>query len=724
MVDLLTNLNDAQKDAVLLTDQNLLILAGAGSGKTRVLTHKIAYLISEKGVHPGSILAMTFSNRAAREMKERIANLLSFDKVPFAVGTFHAMCMRILREFTDRTDLKENFTIYDEDDQRALIKEVLSELNLDDKKYKPRRIVETISREKNRTLNENSYFELEVDRINLQNIYEKYTELLIKNNALDFVDILLKALKLLEIDEIRQELSGRWKYILIDEYQDTNRVQRELIKRLGGESNIVCAVGDDDQSIYRWRGATVENILEFSKDFSNSELIKLERNYRSSKKILNTANALIQYNSKRLGKTLFSENGDGDNVGYYQASTDRDEAAYIVSKIDYLINRGLQNLRDIAVFYRTHAQSRVIEEALVEKGIPYRIVGGTRFYDRKEIRDILAYLKFFANKADGVSLKRIVNVPPRGIGKKTIQMLETTAAVKNTNPWTIIQKKIPIGGKTHEKFRSFLDFVEHIEDSKPSSVHELATMIVDLSGYQGMLLSDDSYENEVRMDNIRELLSSIKEYDNKHPDGTINNYLETISLVDAQDNYEATDDYATLMTVHCSKGLEFKTVFIAGLEEGLFPHQNSLEQTEELEEERRLFYVALTRAMEKLYLSGAFQRRFYSQPSYKMPSRFLDEIRDTIVRPDIEKISSSIKQPKQKKRPSKDIEPAYFEDYIPNYEDETQPYKTGMKVRHPEFGEGKVKQCTKSGDHWRLTIDFRHFGIKKIVPGYVDLEVV
>lgn len=719
-MNLLKNLNPAQKEAVEITDRSMLIIAGAGSGKTRVLTHKIAYLIKEKGVKPETILAMTFSNRAAKEMKDRIASLLSPDLVPYWVGTFHSICVKILREFINESNLKENFTIYDEDDQAVLIKESFALLNLDDKKFKPRALVELFSKYKNQNTPESRYFEREPDRNNLENIFTTYTNLLKRNNALDFGDILLEVLRLLKKQHVRSILSKRWKHILIDEYQDTNRVQRELLKKLKSKENFICVVGDDDQSIYMWRGATVENILSFNEDFSDSIVVKLEKNYRSTKKILQTANSLIQYNAQRMGKILFTDNKDGESVEYYQARDEKDEAHYISSKVNEITRSGAFKLSDIAVFYRTHAQSRAIEEVFVSKNIPYKVIGSTRFYDRKEIKDILAYLKFLANREDTVALKRIINVPPRGIGKRTIEMLESYAEQGNISPYEVIKKRLPFDKKTHIKLKPFTDLIEELDKFKEDSIHDLAQKIVKLSGYQKMLEEEDSFEAENKLDNIKELLSSIKEFEQIHPESTLNSYLETISLIQEADAYEGDDNYVTLMTVHCSKGLEFKIVFISGLEDGLFPHQNSLLEFSELEEERRLLYVAITRAMEKLYLSSAFQRRFFATRAYKMPSRFLAEIKQTYITPEKPMEIYPIGKAGRKER----AESSYFYDYIPDYDDNSTPYRKGIKIRHPEFGEGIVQRCEKSGDHVRLTINFKYFGVKKIVPGYADLEIM
>ena len=718
--DLLKNLNPEQREAVTKTDTNMLIVAGAGSGKTRVLTHKIAYLLKDHQVKPSSILAMTFSNRAAREMKERIASLLSYDLVPRWVGTFHSICVRIIREFISDTKLKDNFTIYDEGDQASLVKESLSLLNFDDKKYKPRKLVELFSKYKNENLREERYFERETDRVNIEKIYDTYSSLLLKNNAIDFGGILIEALKLLKKPEIQMVLKQRWRHVLIDEYQDTNTIQRELLKNIKSPDNYICAVGDDDQSIYMWRGATIENILLFPEDFPNSLVIKLEKNYRSTKKILKTANALIQYNSRRMGKVLFTDNGDGDDIEFYPASDERDEATFISGKIDCLNKKGTASISDIAIFYRTHAQSRAIEEALVSRNIPYKIIGGWRFYDRKEIKDILAYLKFLANKADGVSFKRIVNVPARGIGKRALEILESFANSKNTTPYDVLKKKLPFDEKGISKFKPFRDLIEQLELHKDESISSLTSKVIELSGYQQMLKSDDNYEAETKIDNLKELISSMKEFERIHQDASLTSYLESISLIADTDAYNETSKFVTLMTIHCSKGLEFKTVFIAGLEDGLFPHQNSLNSESEIEEERRLLYVAITRAMEKLYLTNAFQRRFYSTPTYKMPSRFLEEIKGTFIS---NVKLTDITYPRTSKRRYQK-ESSDFSDYVPDYDGESTTYRKGTKVRHPDFGDGVIQKCERSGEHHRLTINFRYFGVKKIVPEYAKLEIL
>jgi DNA helicase II / ATP-dependent DNA helicase PcrA len=720
MSNLLENLNREQEQAVKLVGRNLLIIAGAGSGKTRVLTRKIAFLIQEHSVKPHQILAMTFSNRAAKEMKDRIAFLLSGQIVPYWVGTFHSACVKLLREFIHETSLKPNFTIYDEDDQASVIKESLGELNYDEKKYKPRSLVELFSRCKNEVTAEERYFERETDRINIEKIYEKYSLILKRSNAIDFGGILVEALNLIKKPHINKILSSRWKYILIDEYQDTNRIQRELLRKLKADDNYVCAVGDDDQSIYMWRGATVENILSFENDFADSALVKLERNYRSTKKILEAANSLIKFNSQRMGKILITDNPDGEEIEYYPASDERDEAAHISAKIDFLSGARRYKFSDIAVFYRTHAQSRAIEEALIAKSIPYKLVGGTRFYDRKEVKDIIAYLKFLSNKSDSVSFKRIVNLPPRGIGKRTLEMLDSYASSKGISQWEVIKKKLPFDQKGISKFEGFVRLIEMLDESIDGSVFEIAKKAFELSGYKKMLELDTSYESEVRLDNIKELLGSIKTFEQMHHDTKLTDYLETVSLLSDADSYEGEDNYVTLMTVHCSKGLEFRAVFVTGLEDGLFPHQNSFDEYAEMEEERRLLYVAMTRAMEKLYLTNAFQRRVYATASYRMPSRFLEEIDPALTQKKTERPLG----PTGTRIREKSNESAYYYDDIPQYEDDAAPYRKGLKVKHPQFGEGVIKQCEKSGDHWRLTINFKLFGMKKIVPDYVDLEII
>ncbi|ADU28713.1 DNA helicase PcrA [Evansella cellulosilytica] len=636
---LLDGLNKEQGEAVKHGDGPLLIMAGAGSGKTRVLTHRIAYLIGEKGVPPWSILAITFTNKAAREMKERVARIASTAEEIW-ISTFHSMCVRILRRDIDRIGTSRNFTILDSGDQLTVIKRILKELNIDVKRYEPRSILGTISSAKNELKTPKDYektasgpYELTVLKV-----YEAYTKELKKNQALDFDDLIMTTIKLFkQVPEVLEYYQRRFRYVMVDEYQDTNRAQYVLVKMMADRHQNICVVGDSDQSIYRWRGADIQNILSFENDYPNVNVIMLEQNYRSTKKILQAANEVIENNSNRKPKKLWTQNDDGEKIKFYEADSEHDEAQYVVGKIKEATDSGRYRASDISILYRTNAQSRVMEEMLVKSNIPYTIVGGTKFYDRKEIKDLLAYLRLVANPDDDISFRRIINVPRRGIGATTLAKIDDYAARNDLSIFQALQEVRHIGLSPRFE-KTLTEFIEQIngwvqmQDYLP--VTELVDELLDKTGYREMLKNEKNLEAEARLENINEFLTVTQEFEKTSEDKTLVAFLTDLALIadiDKVDDDGNQEDQVLLMTLHSAKGLEFPLVFLIGLEEGVFPHSRSLMEEAEMEEERRLAYVGITRAEQELCISRARMRTLYGRTNMNPPSRFLNEIPDDCV---------------------------------------------------------------------------------------------
>lgn len=644
MENILDNLNKEQREAVQTVQGPLLVLAGAGSGKTKLLTSRIAYLIKEKCVRPRNILAVTFTNKAAKEMKERLGNILGQDVVKYMwVGTFHGICGRILREnienysFQSGKKLDKNFSIYDETDSNAVIKQAIKKLNLDDKVYQPKLVKAVISNAKNKMQDAYTFatFARDFKSQKIAAIYEEYENALNNNNAIDFDDMLLLTVKLLEqCKEVRQLYYDRFQHILVDEFQDTNMAQYKLINMLytNNEAEIpdersLCVVGDVDQSIYSWRGADYTIILNFQKDFKKTKLIKLEQNYRSTANILNVANAIIENNTERVDKVLYSNKGDGELIDYFEAQDEADEANFIASRIkqdsggDY--NR-------YAILYRTNSQSRALEEACMAAGIPYRIYGGLKFYDRKEIKDIIAYLKLIYNPDDSQSFRRIVNVPKRSIGDTTIKNLSDFADKEDISLFQAcqrIEEAIEIPPRTRAKLRDFSQLILKFKDAVSSySLQEFVTLVIEKTGYLAELQSQNTPESEADIENLQELVNVAGEFVAEEPDNALGEFLQQVALVSDLDGMDDITNNVTLMTLHSAKGLEFPVVFLAGCDEGVFPHQRTFNVPSEMEEERRLMYVGVTRAEEKLYLSSAKRRQMWGEYKYYNPSRFIEEI--------------------------------------------------------------------------------------------------
>lgn len=653
MKNILENLNKEQLSAVKTTQGSLLILAGAGSGKTKVLTSRIAYMV-QNGINPRDILAVTFTNKAAKEMKERLSAILGENTVKYMwVGTFHSICGRILRQdidnyqFQSGKKLDKNFTIYDEQDSLALIKQAIKKLNLDEKMYVPKLVKSIISNAKNKMQDAYTYatFARDFKSQRISQVYDIYETALNNNNAIDFDDMLMLCVKLLEQNnEVREKYYNRFQHILVDEFQDTNQAQYNLIKALYTnnletipQTRSLCVVGDVDQSIYSWRGADFKIILNFQHDFKDCKLIKLEQNYRSTAKILNAANAIIENNEQRVDKVLHSNKGDGDKITYYEANDDADEANYIASTI----KRISANYNQFAILYRTNAQSRSLEEACISLGIPYKIYGGLKFYDRKEIKDAIAYLKLIYNEHDSQSLKRIINVPKRAIGDTTIKHLQDFADANDISLYQAIQnldKIDTIQARAKTKLEEFAKLIKFFQNAQPKyPLHEFISYMLEQSGYLKELKSENTPEDEARIENLQEFVNVASEFIPEEENNTLGEFLAQVSLVSDLDNMEEVSNNVTLMTLHAAKGLEFPIVFMAGLDERIFPSSRSSNSLSELEEERRLMYVGVTRAEEKLYITHAQRRQMWGKYDYYQPSRFIDEIPPELV----ESISST-----------------------------------------------------------------------------------
>lgn len=689
-------LNDMQQKAVMQESGPLLILAGAGSGKTSVLTTKVAYLIKEKNINPKNILAITFTNKAAKEMKARIISLVGKVGYDIQVSTFHSFGLRIIKENYERLGYSKNFTIIDSDDSLTLIKKILKELNIDTNKCNPKFIKNQISSAKNEMVTPEKYSNLVNDDISdiTYKVYVKYQDALLRGNSLDFDDLLIVPIRLFNNDKlVLQSYQELFQYVFIDEYQDTNEAQYQLSKMISEKYKNICVVGDDSQSIYSWRGANYKNILNFEKDYKDAKVILLEQNYRSTKTILNAANSLIKNNIKRKDKNLWTENEEGSKIKYIRAIDEKDEASSVTREIKSLVNDGI-NLDDIAVLYRTNAQSRTIEEAFLNSNIPYRIVGSYAFYQRKEIKDLLAYLKLIYNQKDDVSLLRIINYPKRGIGAKTLENLSMEALLNSTSIFDSLNQ-----GKE-------LQFKKLIEEmslkSNEMTLTETIDMVIELSGMKRELESEHTLESEIRLENLNEFKSISKTFEEESGMASLEDFLNEVSLVsDVNEEKSNSDNKVTLMTIHSVKGLEFSYVFVIGLEENIFPHINCLEENDGLEEERRLCYVAITRAKKKLYLLNALKRTLYGRTSINMPSRFISEIDE-----------KCIDKPKSKEVIQKISKSSMF--------NEDNDLNVGDNVIHDTYGQGVVVMIDKS----IATIAFKGIGIKKLMKNHKSIKKV
>ena len=724
--NLLRSLNDVQRQAVQHTDGPLLILSGAGSGKTRVITHRIAYLIKHHRVSPFRILAVTFTNKAAKEMKQRLDTLVE-DSVSHElwVATFHSTCARILRRDIEKlgtpagsgnvsrsTDhvYTRDFTIFDTGEQATLVKDVLRQLNYSDKQYNPRAILSHISRAKNESIPPQTYQRMAegyFERI-VAEVYALYQDGLRLNNALDFDDLLLFTVDLLNQDpNIRQYYQDKFEYILVDEYQDTNRCQYELVRLLTGEKQNICVVGDDDQSIYAFRGADIKNILDFEKDYPNTRVLRLEQNYRSTQNILDAAWGVVHNNRARKAKKLWTENDLGELVTCYEAMDENDEAGYVGTQIEDWHAEGV-DYKDFAVFYRTNAQSRIFEEAFRTANIPYQIVGGVGFYDRMEIKDLLAYLRVMCNPSDSMSLRRIINVPSRGIGSTTLQRLIDFSVSENITLFDAVQRVDEISTINRGLQAKVRRFVKIFDDFDATAMPaDALDYVLKVTGYLKNLEAENSIEAQNRVENIEELINAVIEYEHNEVEPSLSDYLENVALTADIDTMETdSTDMVTLMTLHSAKGLEFPFVFIVGMEEGYLPHQRSLDTQAELEEERRLCYVGITRTMEQLYLSHASSRRTFREREYRTPSRFISEIPEHLIR-HVDRYRS----------PFRDT-PGTYEIVS---EEESLDYAVDQIVLHPKFGRGKITKVKGVGQDVYVTVRFARAGTKQLAASMTPL---
>lgn len=778
-------LNDMQELAVYHTDGPLLILAGAGSGKTRVLTHRVAYLIKEKGVEPYQIMAITFTNKAADEMRERIDKLVGFGADQVWVSTFHSACVKILRRFADQVGYKNDFTIYDADDQKKVMRDIIKMMNLDTKLFKEKGVVAKISDFKNKLMTVSDVRDIathDFKERTISQIYEEYQRILKKSNAMDFDDLIMKTVELFQKHpEVLEMYQERLKYIMVDEYQDTNMAQFKFVQLLASKYQNICVVGDDDQSIYKFRGADIGNILSFENHFENARVVKLEQNYRSTKNILDAANAVIKNNEGRKDKTLWCDEDRGDKIEVYQAEDGFAEAEMVADTIKEEVDNGRADYNDYAILYRTNAQSRALEEKLMMKNIPYKIIGGQNFYQRREIKDILAYLRIIANPTDDLSVERVINVPKRGIGQTTVDKVKAYAREQDINLYEAFLKasEVPgINAGTATKIKGFTDMIEELSNmlgpsselpvegeevpSSPYSIKDVVDKLIELTGYVAELVAEETDEADGRIENIDELVSKVAEYEENAEQPNLGEFLEEVSLVSDIDTLDENSSYVVMMTVHSAKGLEYPHIFLCGMEDGLFPSYMTImsEDDEELEEERRLAYVAITRAMKKLTISYAKRRMIRGETQYNMISRFVKEIPTKIVnsknvtdtmahgmrkknsfsnfggyegslghgggyqgRRDDSSNSDAVKAFKKKPSYGKPkSKPSFGKEF--SVEKAEVDYKVGDRVVHQKFGEGTVKEIEDGPRDYQVTVDFDDFGQKMMMASFAKLEKI
>lgn len=758
MEEQLKELNDKQYEAVMNTEGPCLVIAGAGSGKTKVLTYKIAYLIKEKNIKPWNILAITFTNKAANEMKQRAEALIGDNVKDMWIGTFHSICVKILRRYIHTIGYDSSFVIFDTTDQRSLIKECLKELNIDDKLFTDRSVLAEISNAKNEMLEPDTYKlrangDYRKEKISI--IYDIYQKKLKSNNALDFDDIINLSIKVLtETPECLEYYSEKFKYVLVDEYQDTNKAQFMLVSILASRNGNITVVGDNDQSIYSFRGADITNILNFEKDFPGAKIIKLEQNYRCTGNILNTANEVIKNNVAKYKKTLWTKNEKGGIPKFYRARDEYDEATYIVNEINHLKREEYYKYSDFAVLYRMNTQSRAIEDILRRENIPYKIIGGLKFYERKEIKDAIAYLRLIHNPSDNLSLKRIINEPKRGIGKTSLDSIEQIAEQNGISMYEVIKKAEQFGlNRVFINSREFINTMEELMQEKENlSISELIKEMLNKTGYTKALEQENTIEAESRIENLEELLTVAIEFEEQYAENTLAEFLENITLSSDVDNMEETDDSVTLMTLHSAKGLEFEVVFLVGMEEGIFPSYRSIGEQKELEEERRLCYVGITRAKTYLNITCAKQRTIFGSTSYNAVSRFVKEIpKELLDGYDEEKTkntydddskewtygapqvntykNNNLTSSKANKQPAFAFRTA--ESFLKNISAKPQSisvdleqYKAGCRVYHKKFGEGTINSVEQEGDDLKVDISFDKVGNKRLMAKFAGLEII
>ena len=774
MQEILKGLNDKQYEAVVNTEGPCLIIAGAGSGKTKVLTHKIAYLIGEKNAKPWDILAITFTNKAANEMKQRISDLIGDAAKDIWMGTFHSICVRILRRFIDRIGFESSFIIFDTSDQKTLVKSCMKDLAIDDKLFTDRSILSEISNAKNEMLEPAQYTARasgDFRKEKIATVYELYQKRLRENNAIDFDDIINYTIKILmENPDILEYYSNKFKYVLVDEYQDTNKAQFTLVTLFASKNGNITVVGDNDQGIYSFRGADISNILNFERDFPGTRIIKLEQNYRCTGNILKAANCVIKNNEVKYKKELWTENEEGNLPKVYQADNEYDEGTYIAMQIEHLKREEYYKYSDFAVLYRMNTQSRAIEDILRRENIPYKIVGGLKFYERKEIKDIIAYLRLIQNSSDNLSLKRIINEPKRGIGKTSLEKVENLAEENEISMYEVIKNAEQYGlNRVYLNSREFVNVIEELKTKKDKLViSELIKETLKKTGYTKALENENTIEAENRIENLEEFLTVAIEFEEQYAENSLSQFLEGITLSSDLDNIEETEDSVTLMTLHSAKGLEFPVVFLVGMEEGIFPGYKSISEPQELEEERRLCYVGITRAKEQLYLTCSKQRTIFGSTSYNQVSRFLKEIPEDLLEGYKEafgeednnknqmfkdsaytwsygsKNNSNIKTYKiNEKEPigvttaNKKINESGFmfrtaESFLnnlgktanKNVEVDLSKYEEGVKVYHKKFGEGVINKVEPEGEDLKVDINFEKAGHKRLMAKFAKLEIL
>ena len=766
MQDILEGLNDKQYDAVISTEGPCLVIAGAGSGKTKVLTHKIAYLIGEKGAKPWDILAITFTNKAANEMKERIANLVGDIAKDIWMGTFHSICVRILRRFIDRIGFDSSFIIFDTSDQKTLVKGCLKDLSIDDKMFNDRSVLSEISNAKNEMLEPPMYrvrANGDFRKEKIADVYELYQKRLKENNAIDFDDIINYTIKILmENQDILEYYSNKFKYVLVDEYQDTNKAQFTLVTMLASKHGNITVVGDNDQGIYSFRGADISNILNFEKDFPGTKIIKLEQNYRCTGNILKAANSVIKNNEVKYKKELWTQNEEGHLPRVYQAENEYDEGSYIVKQIEKLKFEEYYKYSDFAILYRMNTQSRAIEDILRRENIPYKIIGGLKFYERKEIKDIIAYLRLIQNSNDNLSLKRIINEPKRGIGKTSLEKVENLAEASGMSMYEIIKRADEFGlNRVFLNSREFVNCLEELKNKKEElAISELIKLTLKKSGYTKALENENTIEAENRIENLDEFLTVAIEFEEQEVENSLSQFLEGITLSSDLDNLEEDEEYVTLMTLHSAKGLEFPVVFLVGMEEGIFPGYKSTFEPQELEEERRLCYVGITRAKENLFLTYSKQRTIFGSTSYNPVSRFLTEIPEELLEGHEEafennkiknklfedsnyswtygsKNNGNIKSYKiddndlsKTKSNENNFTFRTAESFLNNIIKKSNQqvdlfqYQAGVRVRHKKFGEGVINKVEPEDDDLKVDITFDKVGHKRLMAKFARLEVI
>lgn len=768
--ELINGLNDKQKEAVLATDGPCLVIAGAGSGKTKVLTHKIAYDI-ESGIKPWNILAITFTNKAANEMKERIEKLIGDAAKDLWMGTFHSICVRILRRYIDRIGYKTDFVIFDTSDQKTLIKECLKTLKVDDKIFTDRGVLSEISNEKNEMLEPKAYgvkYAGDFRKKTIAEIYELYQRRLRENNAIDFDDIINFTIKILsENPDVLDYYTEKFKYILVDEYQDTNKAQFTLVSLLASKYGNVTAVGDNDQGIYSFRGADISNILNFERDFPGTKIIKLEQNYRCTGNILKAANAVIKHNENKYDKKLWTENEEGHLPCIYCGEDEYDEGRYIVEQINHLKTEEYYKNSDFTILYRMNAQSRAIEDILMREGIPYKVIGGLKFYERKEIKDIIAYLRLIHNSADNLSLKRIINEPKRGIGKTSIEQIQEISDKTGNSMYEIIRNAQEYGlTRVFSNSRDFIEQIEYLKSKKDElKISDLIKETLNKTGYTKALENENSVEAETRIENLEEFLTVAIEFEEESADNTLAEFLENITLSSDIDGMEDQDDLVTLMTLHSAKGLEFPVVFLVGMEEGIFPGYKTIGEPQALEEERRLFYVGITRAKQYLYLTCAKHRTIFGSTSYNQVSRFVKEIPEELLEGYAEvverksvdkeefkdygyrwsygkgqtvktfKMSEEDKSAVAKTIGEQGTKSEYqyrtAESFLNSIKQHNQTndvdlskYQVGQRVYHKKFGEGTITKLEQEGNDVKVDLEFDKAGHKRLMAKFAGLEII